>query len=139
MSVSIRDEEQKLGNNSSFDDADVDARLRRYAVLRRVWSLNDEELGWINRYVVRQTTAGEFEQFINEDHEWKLRVEINNHLYDVELIELSREWFEDAHNKDEIILVSLRENRKLGLYIALVKRVTGDSSWVKFKQLFIGG
>lgn len=139
MSVTTRDDENMLGKNSSFEDVDVDTRLRRYAILRRVWTLSSEELGWINRYVVRQTTAGELEEFLNEDHEWKLRVEVNNHLYDVEFIELCREWVANKENSDEMLIVSLRENRKLGFYVALVKRVTGDSSWVKFKQLFIGG
>jgi hypothetical protein len=59
---------------------------------------------------------------LNENHEWKDRVEFQNKLYDLEFIDMSIDTLEKDMGADEELLISIRENNVMDFYVFLVKK-----------------
>jgi hypothetical protein len=113
----------RLGGDADFRGVDKDTLTRRYAILRRVWTLSNEELQWTTASFLRKTTAGHLDDLIDTDHDWKDRIEYNNKLYDLEFIDCGIDWLKN--NEDAQLILSGRENSGANFYCFLVKRVIG--------------
>jgi hypothetical protein len=113
----------RLGGDADFRGVDKDTLTRRYAILRRVWTLNTEELQWTTASFLRKTTCENLLQKIDDQHEWKERLEYNNKLYDIEIIDCHLDWMQD--NPKTQLIMSGRENSNTNFYCFLIKRIVG--------------
>lgn len=126
---------ENIGKNADFKKDSKEGNLRKYAILRRVWSLASNEKSWITRYFMRQATGADLQDYMNVDHEWKSRLEISGRLYDMEFIDTSEGWVKD--NPRALFLVSVRENSNTGFYVALIKKVVGEANSIsQYKKLY---
>jgi len=112
----------KIGSNANFAGLEFGTMLRRYTLMRRMWKLDPEELTWVTAIFLRKTTASKLLSILNENHEWKDRVEFQNKLYDLEFIDMSIDTLEKDMGADEELLISIRENNIMDFYVFLVKK-----------------
>lgn len=139
MSEAIREKEDfrsiaRVGSNANFAGLDFGVVLRRYALMRRMWKLDSEELTWVTAIFLRKTNAGKLYSLLNDNHEWKDRVEFQNKLYDLEFIDMSITTLEDMkeENPKEELLISIRENNIMDFYVFIVKKKDGrDRGYIK--------
>jgi len=113
-----------VGKNADFKGLDIGNTLRRFTLMRRMWKFTTEELGWVTAVFLRKTTAGYLDKLLNDNHEWKDRVEYQNKLYDLELIDMSAEMLKDIAKSAPTteLIISVRENSNEDFYVFLVKR-----------------
>jgi hypothetical protein len=113
-----------VGKNSDFNGLDIGTTLRRFTLMRRMWKFTNEELGWVTAVFLRKATAKYLRSMINENHEWKDRVEFQNKLYDMEFIDMSIDILEELADKapNTELMISIRENSHEDFYVFLIKK-----------------
>lgn len=114
-----------IGTNTDWFQISQEDMTRRQVLLRHIWLLNRSETSWINNIFLLKATADTIMEFLNEDHEWKDRLEYKRKLWDIEFIDCSRSTLEDCLKvkSDEEFLLSFRENYSMNFYVVVVKRV----------------
>lgn len=115
---------QYVGKDADFSGLSIGDTLRRFTLMRRMWKFTEEELGWITAVFLRKSTARYLFNMLNDNHEWKDRVEFQNKLYDLEFIDMSTETLEKLAKEEPNteLMISIRENSNEDFYVFLVKR-----------------
>lgn len=116
---------ENMGTDADWEKYALDVQLRRQAIIRNVWLLNSEEIPWITNIFLKKGTATEINDFFNEDHEYKDRLEFNKKLWDIEYIDMSRQTILDnvEVRSSEEFLLSFRENARENILIVIIKRL----------------
>jgi hypothetical protein len=118
--------EAGMGKDADWSFLPTEEVTRRHILVRHLWLLNKKELQWVTDIFLRRGTANRIMEFINEDHEYKDRLEHMNKLWDIEYIGMGRETLDIAlKQKDtEEFMISFRENSFVSLYVAIIRKGT---------------
>lgn len=125
---------QFVGKKADFSGLSIGDTLRRFTLMRRMWKFTEEELGWVTAVFLRKSTASYLYNILNDNHEWKDRVEFQNKLYDLEFIDMSTEILEKLAKEEPNteLMISIRENSNEDFYVFLVKRLDNrDRGYMK--------
>lgn len=114
-----------MGQEADWSSWNLEDTIRRQVILRHVWILNRQEIPWITNIFLKKATAADIVDFINEDHEFKDRLEFSKKLWDIEYIDLARSTLTDLieSESDEEFLLSFRENTKENFLVVIIKRL----------------
>lgn len=106
--------------------------VREHVVLRRVWSLTEEEKSLLETsgyFLLKSTAKDLYFAYIDDSEANKDVIRYRKVVYEIEYIDCTFRSIEEecdhAHTKDNIYLISVRRNLDRNFAVMLVKPATG--------------